>query len=695
MSSTPTKRVKALSALAAFLTYGLANIGLLASAEKPLTHSDFRDSPTRQQYRLDEAGTVTWWFPKGASSYILPLSAGIKVDPNKRSHRQWLEKSESWSLMELPAIGATYGDRTFVMIAPWPHYAKMVTGDSLGIRFEIPEGRADASPTDVITVSRPTDSLAVAKAFRDWRETTDQLGAIPPIRTLSQKIEDLSKAERLLGAPHIYLWGPSLFSQHDLPRNKWIPFAEALMNASSESFAGKLVRSFSDEQRGQLEELAKSDWPAAYLSQGVAQAINNGLTNDRLLASYSSNHPTTVSQENQQALKASFSNILRPVESWGDGFSKPLLDSLHESGIERANLVLHDLLANSAKPALASYAEELGYLVGPYDSYHSIHSPNSPPDDTWETAQFDLHAFEEGHVRNADGSGHGGFKGIGYHFSPEVAWPYVQSRVGNIVSHTNYSTWFIDCDATGECFDDYHPAHPASRLEDSELRRHRLDWIETTKGMVVGSEGGSVIFSDVIHYGHGVNTHYIGHLSPSFKDRQSPHFLGRHWPPHEPEMFFKPIPVPPELVSPYFDPTIRIPLYQAALGDQLIATHHWNFGSLKFSDIEHTRALIEILYMVPPMYHLNRSSWESKKEKILKHYHFWSPLHRELATAPLSKFEYLSKDRQVQRTTFETPEGNVNLTVNFSDDTLAGYPPRSATVDGPIEVGQRVYTTLH
>ena len=43
---------------------------------------------------------------------------------------------------------------------------------------------------------------------------------------------------------------------------------------------------------------------------------------------------------------------------------------------------------------------------------------------------------------------------------------------------TSPHAWFVDCDATGECFDDYHPLHPASRSDDTGHRRHRLRWLE-------------------------------------------------------------------------------------------------------------------------------------------------------------------------------------------------------------------------
>ena len=222
-------------------------------------------------------------------------------------------------------------------------------------------------------------------------------------------------------------------------------------------------------------------------------------------------------------------------------------------------------------------------------------------------------------------------------------------------------------------------------------RRQRLRWLEREKRLVVGSEEGSILFADVIHFGHGVQTPYLGHLDPAFRDKDSPYFLGRHWPPDSPDQSFKPVPVPPSLGSPYFDPRVRLPLYQAALGDQVIVSHHWSFDSLKLNDVAADWELMEILYLVPPLYHLNRETWPQRKDSITRHYAFWSPLHRVLATAPLVRFQWLSEDRLLQRTTFRHPTGDITVTVNFSTDARSGFPARSATVAGPIPLTPRIY----
>lgn len=667
------------------------SFGAFASEERSLRLAEITDQPVSFQADIGDSGMFTWWLPLGADEYVLPVSAGVVVDTSRPELMRWLRRGSPWSLSELPAVGLRYADQMVVVIVPWPHYAELVVEDRLGIRFSFPKDRHRASPVEIVAMRRGSDPLEVARGFRTWRRNAETTGGIPRPRPLKKKIAALEKVTRLFGAPHFYLWGPALFSRHDIPRNKWVRFAGMLRSAPGGSFSAKLLESFAGDQRDALRELADADWPMGYLTVSVAGAIDT-LLSERKLLELSPDVPVVEAiRRNKLALGDAYVGLVNPLESWGDGLSKSLLDALDDAGIERALLVMSDLYDRSSRPEVAAHADRLGYLLGPYDSYHSVHSPTAGPNDTWETAQFDIEAYTGGRVINADGSGHGGFKGRGYHFSPKAAWPYVQERVGSMVRRTPYSAWFIDCDATAECFDDFSPEHQATRIGDTNLRRQRLAWLESEHQMVVGSEGGSVLFSDVIHFGHGVHTPYIGHLDPSFRDRQSPHFLGRHWPPDTPEQSFKPVPVPPSLKMPYFDPTVRIPLYQAALGDEVIATHHWSFDSFKFHDIEQTRELMEILYMVPPMYHLNRETWPKRRARILSHLAFWGPLHRELATTPLSGFACLSDDRLVQRTTFQTEKGDVTITVNFGGRSQAGCLPFSATVNGSITVPQRVY----
>jgi hypothetical protein len=662
-----------------------------AENSRDLPVAQLTSEPRTFTAKLDKSGVFTWWLPENADSLVLPISAGTLVERSNRQLMQWLRDGSPWDLSKLPLIGARYGQTTVVVIVPWPHYAELVVEERIGIRFQFPTGRANATPCEIVACSRGADPLEVARAFRNWRESALDTGAIPKPRPLATKAAQLAGVNRLFGAPHFYLWGPALFSRHDVEPGRWKAFARALLGSPANAFPARLIARFNTEQRRSLIAIAESESPASHLKLEVAAVINSALSEHSLLDLPANTALSDVVRQNAEALVTAMGQFVSDRRRWGDGFSLPILEALGESGIDRALLLLSDLYGKAPKPHVMGEASELGFLIGPYDSYHSVHDPDASPDETWETAQFDRAAYQTGRILNADGSAHGGFKGRGYHLSPLAARPYMRRRVEGLLEQTAFNAWFVDCDAAAECFDDYHPQHSATRADDLDARRERLRWLEKSKGLVVGSEDGSVLFADVFHFGHGIHTPYVGHLAPEFKDRSSAHYLGGHWPSDKPASAFKPTPSPPALKSPYFDPRVRIPLYQAALGDEVIVSHHWSFDSFKFSDLEEERELMELLYMVPPLYHVNRETWPQRRQRIVRHFQFWSPLHRKLATAPISRFEWISRDRLLQRTTFRLPEGDATITVNFGDQPVNGFPPKSATVGGIVSVKQRVY----
>ncbi len=672
--------------------WGSEAVGLRAAgAERLIPVEQVGTVPTVFEGEAGPDRSYTWWFPKGVKVWTLPHSGGLRVDTSDARQVAVLKERRSYGLKELPLVGARYEGRTLAVFVPWPHYAAFVVGERCGIRFEFPTDRNQATPCRIVAQWTDEGTVALAQAFRTWRASAADIGGLPRPRSLRAKAKALPKVTQLYGAPHIYLWGPAGFSRHDVERRRWVAVARQIQAARLSSVTGRLRATFTDEAQGALKELAQADWPMNYLTVAVAGAIDRGLTQISLVGAGGTDLRERVAR-NRKALASELGSGVRPVEEWGDGLSLPLMNALDAAGIENAVLTLSDLYEPAVRPDVVAHAESLGYLVGPYDSYHSVHSPDAGPDDTWVTAQFDRKAFESGRVVKESGRRQGGFKGRGFHFSPEAAWPYVQERVGRLMGRNGYTSWFIDCDATGECFDDYSPHHPATQVDDMRWRRDRLRWLEGKWNVLVGSEGGSILFADVIHFGHGVHTPYIGHLAPEFRDRKSPHYLGRHWPPDSPEQSFKAVALPKKLKSPYFDPTLRVPLYQAVLGDELVATHHWSFDSLKLSDVAATRALLEILYGVPPMYHLNRETWATRRETVLKHVGFWGALHRVIAPLAMVGFEVLSQDRQVQRTQYGTGKQVVTVTVNFGSQTWNGLPGRSARVTGVASLQGRTYT---
>ncbi len=178
--------------------------------------------------------------------------------------------------------------------------------------------------------------------------------------------------------PHFYLWGPPCSASTTF-RNQWVSFAKALCDSPDGSFGNRLVKSFAVNQRSVLHELAKAEWPMDHLTVDVASAIDAALCRHDLLKLAPDTQAAEIIRRNRHALAEQFAAFVNPPASWGDGLSNTLLDSLHDAGIDRALLVLSDLYGRSFRPDVVAHAEDLGFLVGPYDSYHSVHAPKAAP----------------------------------------------------------------------------------------------------------------------------------------------------------------------------------------------------------------------------------------------------------------------------------------------------------------------------
>jgi len=511
--------------------------------------------------------------------------------------------------------------------------------------------------------------------------------------SMEQKIEANPKVERLLGAAHAYLWDAGVFSHLDA--TDWKGFAAKLIaegkiptkgpSEKPDTLGKQIWDSFTDEQREAAVLITTEEWPYKHIKSQVAMGISEFLAVQHEAESEDQSHTDIL-----EAFCDHFAGLVGDYNEWGDGISTKLIDQLHGAGIDRMLLCMSDMTCAHFKPQVARYADELGYLFGPYDSYHSIHKPDAHPDTTWETAQFGWDAYHAGGVVKADGSMSAGFKKVGYHFSPIAARPYVEARVNGYMARVPHSTVFVDCDAYGQFFDDYSPDRPATKQQDMLERLSRLDWLNQEHGLVVGSEGGSAYAAPVIHYAHGMLTPVIGWGDPDFKDRQSPYYKGAYYPPDGPATFVKQVPLKPVYLKPYYDPASRLPLYQVVFHDSVIATHHWGNASLKFKDQIKTVALLEQLYNVPPLYHLNAAEFKKHKQHIVDHDAFFSPLHRELALQPMTGFEWLTEDRLVQQTTFSD---GTRIIANFGEhEAVVGdleLAPQSATAvlpDGEVRV---------
>ena len=432
------------------------------------------------------------------------------------------------------------------------------------------------------------------------------------------------------------------------------------------------------ETREALEEADSQEAVYAYQKEIIIRGINGA-----------------VSPEERGDFIAACGPFLKDPHTWGGGISSQMIRELKELGIDRARLTLPGSAADSGAAATdtAGEARKKGYLFGIYDSYHSIHNPAlAGSDESWETAQMGSELYETGGIQRADGSYYTGFKGTGRRLNPLAARSFFQERVEKNLAELDLSFYFIDVDAAGEITEDFHPRHRSTSEEISRERTDRLRWLGDRKGLAVGSEGGSAAQVPGITVSEGVVSPVFYWEDRDFRKRGSQWYIGGYWPPEEPKRFFQSVPLKERFEKLYFDPAVRIPLYQGVFHDAVITTNHWESDMLKYQGMENRAELFQLLGLNAPLYNLNRRRLAREGERILENYRFFSPLHRRFATAALEEFSWLSGDRLVQKAIYQ---GGLTVVVNFSENNYLWKGNRLPALSCLVRLPEgeiRVYT---
>ena len=319
-----------------------------------------------------------------------------------------------------------------------------------------------------------------------------------------------------------------------------------------------------------------------------------------------------------------------------------------------------------AKPELVESAADLGYLIASYDSYHSIHEPGK---EQWITARFeDQTLYENAAVTDKNGEKESGFQGVGRKLNPVLSIPAVKSRMEEIMSNNlPFNSWFIDCDATGEIYDDYTPEHMTTQEQDLAARLERMSLIRDQYDFVIGSEGGNDFAASVIAFAHGIELPTFAWMDEDMKsNKDSEYYIGRYYNPSGgvAEHFSKRIPVKQQYRAVFLDPQYDIPLFKLVYHDSVITSYHWDWSTFKIQGATQDRMLREILYDVPPLYHLDQEQWEEYKEDISAHHKVWSAFSREAAEMEMTDFDYLEEDGLVQKTVYGE---ELTAVANFRD----------------------------
>ncbi len=655
-------------------------------------------------------------------AYTLPWHQGKYIparDPKWIGFWNYAGEMTVEQSLSMQFMGINYKDFALVFIIKnmFNNELELKGTQSLGLKFthEFPATVKEKKYGFRIytTKNNPVD---IAKAYKDY------IASIGRFVTLEEKAEKNPNIRKLYGAPFIYLWGNQFVVNENVKDwNGFVNFFVTSLSRPKPNVSKQILQlNKNNEAFNELNKIFK-DWKSSsvvskYEQNLIIGALNIALTSDGFYAkdlwneteidtavrTHINRGVSNLSEMelydlNKNLFYAAYKNYLKPISEWGNGTSAFVLDKLQEMNVKKAWLGLESFQPAFIHPEFLKKANDLGYLIGVYDSYHSIHQPGK---EMWETAKFsDTTLFYTSTIINKDGSVNKGFQGVGRKLNPTLSMPAVKARMNDLLGNGfAFNSWFIDCDATGEVFDDYSKGHITSQAQDVEARLQRMAWIRDAKDMVIGSEGGNDFAASTIAFAHGL-------CSPGFvwqdldwrKNKESKYYFGPYFSPTGgvPTHFSKQVPIKELYHYVYYDCKFNLPLFQLVYNNSVIVSHHWGFGSLKLLDEVRNNKLREILYNFPPLYNLDRDEIIKQEKTIASHLKVFGKTHSTAIKSEMTDFKYLSDDKMIQETVF----GNVlNIIANFSNKEYKFksdiIPAMSLLIIYPDENKKEIYTPI-
>ncbi|RZJ96561.1 MAG: hypothetical protein EON88_06990, partial [Brevundimonas sp.] len=223
----------------------------------------------------------------------------------------------------------------------------------------------------------------------------------------------------------------------------------------------------------------------------------------------------------------------------------------------------------------------------------------------------------------------------------------------------------------------HSPDHPLTMAQDRDNRLARMGLAINQHRLVLGGENVTAWSSGVNHYSHGTGQANASAVWPVLRDRDR---FGGWWPNDRPPIFMKTFEPTPDEARALFGAADRLPLFEAAFHDSVVAADRWEFGLMKVVGMARSRFARGLLFGTPTMWNLTREElarvgpWLKAAHDDFRITHGWD------TPVALTGFAWLSDDRLVQRTTFA--DGRV-LTANFGPQPWEGLGPDCVRVQRP------------
>ncbi|MEZ9891532.1 glycoside hydrolase [Vibrio lentus] len=653
--------------------------------------------PSNTQVKRNQPIELVWFdlAEQQTQTLFLPFSEGMRVPTNNKQWANYLSENHSESNttqdLKMPFWTTQQNDQfiSYQMINPTNN--QLFFSDAPSDTPSDKKTKIDMNASHQFTTLNQSQPFTVritlggswldgAKLYRDWRIEN---GLSESLVEKQKRNPDVNK---LIGASHVYLFGKDALSIQDV--SDWWGLKAWYLEDSQLNISSEAKRELSPLSKGK-------DWFSQYHKQLLLDSISQSLQSlypvaTPTLADNTIKAQNTAAQSKKSWLIKHASSYLNAPDTWGQALSSGMVNNLNKAGLNKLWLGFDNWMPAFYQPNAVELAKQSGYLVGTYDSYNT--AIPAKLNDNWLTAQLPKPMRQSCAIEMADGSLKKGFRGNGFYLNPNCHLDYVKQRAVDIMRFGHFSSLFLDVDATAMTREDYRDNTNESDV--LSAFNNRMQWLSEQPDLVLGSEDGNSLTTKGIAFAHGLETVGFGWSDKEMKEnRKSPYYLGRWYPDHKPDFFFKSAKVKEPYNSLLFSSQYRIPLYQAVFHDEVINTHHWHSDSLKFTNVKAHRDLTAMLYNTPAMVHLTRDealSSSSPRLKALKHYQDgFEPIHEQLWDKALVDFIWLDKDGKVQQTVFD--DGS-KIIANFSDQAFHqnGVDVAATSIKAVLSNGQIV-----
>ena len=226
---------------------------------------------------------------------------------------------------------------------------------------------------------------------------------------------------------------------------------------------------------------------------------------------------------------------------------------------------------------------------------------------------------------------------------------YARQRVPAELKTHPYRSRFIDTTTASPWRECYHPDHPMTRGESRHWKMELLRCISEDMKLVTGCETGHDAAVPYVHY-------FEGMLS-----------LGPYRIPDAGRNMRKIRDDVPERVAKFqVGHKYRLPLWELVYHDCVVAQWYWGDYNNKLPALWDKRDLFNILYGTPPMFMFTRQVWNKYKDRFVQSYKDVCNVARAVGYAEMTDHRFLTRDRNIQQTSFAN---GTTITVNFSNES--------------------------